>query len=89
MSDLGSIPERGYETAMYPSRFEIVQKQLEMAKYLQMENPSYRERIPGSIAPSLPEKYLSAKLENMYDDFDSDHSYHSLEQYRCNDVPAI
>lgn len=83
----GQILERGYETAIYPSRFEIVQRQLEMAKYLQMENPSYRERIPCNMAPSLPEKNFGYGTGVICSDEEldsqSNHSYYSLEQYRC------
>lgn len=49
--------ERVYEPAIIPSRFEIVQKQLEQDKYLSVQDlVDYAERTPKLEAPPVPDE---------------------------------
>lgn len=76
-----STIERNYEVALNPSRFEIVQRQIECSKYLDTENAYYVDRFPKGKAP-VPSAYLSG-LEKNHDDV-HDNLYASLEpvEYR-------
>lgn len=82
-SIISIVDAQNYEAALNPSRFDVVQYQLNKAKYLETQSVYYSERMPADVAPAVPARDLQlVACGTSVSDDNENHYYSTLEEMR-------